>query len=85
MPSPSPEIIQLLSVFSVAFTAPTFAKVMVPIFGTILAHRRPHQTIPRLIQFAELTHFRHTHVGVADDFRPLEADDSPRRSLLSFP
>jgi hypothetical protein len=37
MPSPSVEIIQLLSVFSVAFTAPTFAKVTVLIFGTILA------------------------------------------------
>ena len=37
MPSPSPKIIQLLSVFSVAFTAPTFAKVTVLIFGTILA------------------------------------------------
>jgi len=40
MPSPSPEIIQLLSVFSIAFTAPTFAKVMVLIFGTILAPGR---------------------------------------------
>jgi hypothetical protein len=37
MPSPSPAIIQLLSVFSVAFTAPTFKKAMVLIFGTILA------------------------------------------------
>jgi len=40
MPSPSPEIIQLLSVFSVAFTVPTFAKVLVLIFGTILAPGR---------------------------------------------
>ena len=40
MPSPSPEIIQLLSVFSVAFTAPTFSKVLVLIFGTILAPGR---------------------------------------------
>ncbi len=40
MPSPSPEIIQLLAVFSVAFTAPTFTKVMVLIFGTILAPGR---------------------------------------------
>ena len=40
MPIPSAEIIQLLSVFSVAFTAPTFAKVMVLIFGTILAPGR---------------------------------------------
>jgi hypothetical protein len=40
MPSPSPEIIQLLAMFSVAFTAPTFAKGMVLIFGTILAPGR---------------------------------------------
>jgi hypothetical protein len=40
MPSPSPEIIQLLSVFSIAFTVPTFAKVTVLIFGTILAPGR---------------------------------------------
>ena len=40
MPSPSPEIIQLLSVFSIAFTTPTFAKAMVLIFGTILAPGR---------------------------------------------
>ena len=40
MPSPSQEIIQLLSVFSVAFTAPTFAKVLVLIFGVILAPGR---------------------------------------------
>ncbi len=40
MPSPSPEIIQLLAVFSVAFTAPTFTKVLVLIFGTILAPGR---------------------------------------------
>ena len=40
MPSPSPVIIQLLSVFSVAFTAPTFKKAMVLIFGTILAPGR---------------------------------------------
>jgi hypothetical protein len=40
MPSPSPEIIQLLSVFSIAFTAPTFAKITVLIFGTILAPGR---------------------------------------------
>ena len=40
MHSPSPEIIQLIAVFSVAFTAPTFKKVMVLIFGTILAPGR---------------------------------------------
>jgi hypothetical protein len=40
MPNPSPAIIQLLSVFSVAFTAPTFKKDLVLIFGTILAPGR---------------------------------------------
>lgn len=40
MPSPSPEIIQVLSVFSVAFTAPTFAKVLVLVVGTVLAPGR---------------------------------------------
>jgi len=37
MPSPSPEIIQLLSVFSLALTAPTFAKSLVLVYGAILA------------------------------------------------
>jgi len=40
MLSPSPAIIQLLTVFSVAFTEPTFKKVMILIFGTILAPGR---------------------------------------------
>ena len=40
MPNPSPEIIQLLTVFAVAFTAPTFAKTLVLICGTILAPGR---------------------------------------------
>jgi hypothetical protein len=37
MPHPSPEIIQLLSVFGVALTAPTFAKSLVLVYGAILA------------------------------------------------
>jgi hypothetical protein len=40
MPTPSAEIIQLLSIFASAFTAPTFAKVQVLIYGTILAPGR---------------------------------------------
>jgi len=36
MPTPSPEIIRLLSVFAIAMTAPTFAKALVLIYGTIL-------------------------------------------------
>jgi len=40
MPSPSATIIQLLSMFSAAFTAPTFKKAVVLILGTILAPGR---------------------------------------------
>lgn len=40
MPTPSAEIIQLLSIFASAFTAPTFAKGQVLIYGTILAPGR---------------------------------------------
>lgn len=40
MPTPSPEIIQLLSVFAIAFTAPTWKKALVLLFGTILTPGR---------------------------------------------
>jgi len=40
MPTPSPEVVQLLSVFAIAFTAPTFAKALVLTYGTILAPGR---------------------------------------------
>jgi hypothetical protein len=40
MPSPSPEIIRLLSSFAVAFSVPTFANVIVLVCGTILAPGR---------------------------------------------
>ena len=40
MPTPSAEIIQLLSIFAIAFTVPTFAKVLVLIYGAILAPGR---------------------------------------------
>lgn len=40
MPSPSPEIIPLVSVFATAFTAPTFAKALILLRGTILAPGR---------------------------------------------
>jgi hypothetical protein len=42
-----------------------------------LTHRRPHQAIPRFFQFTEFSDFRHTHIGIADDIRPLEADALP--------
>ncbi len=62
MPSPSGEIIQLLSVFSVAFTAPTFAKVMVLIFGTILAPgRRTVTTALRMMGLGTDRHFSKYH------------------------
>lgn len=40
MPSPSPEIIRLLSTFAAAFSVPTFAKVIVLVCGVILAPGR---------------------------------------------
>ena len=40
MPTPSPEIIQLLSAFASAFTAPTFANALVLVYGAILAPGR---------------------------------------------
>ena len=40
MPSPSQEIIQLLSVFAKAFTMPAFANAIVLLCGTILAPDR---------------------------------------------
>lgn len=40
MPTPSLEITQLLSVFTIAFTAPTWKKALVLLFGTILAPGR---------------------------------------------
>jgi hypothetical protein len=38
--TPSPEIVELLTTFAVAMTAPTFAKLLVLIYGTILAPGR---------------------------------------------
>lgn len=62
MPSPSPEIIQLLSVFSVAFTAPTFAKVLVLIIGTILTPgRRTVTAALRMMGLGNDKHFSNYH------------------------
>ena len=62
MPSPSPEIIQLLAVFSVAFTAPTFTKVLVLIFGTILAPgRRTVTAALRMIGLGEDPNYSKYH------------------------
>jgi hypothetical protein len=40
MPSPSPEIVQLLSAFAVVLTAPTYQKALTLIYGTILSNGR---------------------------------------------
>lgn len=40
MPSPSPEIVQLLSAFAVVFTAPTYRKALTLVYGTILGNGR---------------------------------------------
>jgi len=40
MPTPSPEIIQLLSVFAIAFTGPTFKNMLVLTYGAILTPGR---------------------------------------------
>jgi len=62
MPSPSPAIIQLLSVFSVAFTAPTFKKAMVLIFGTILAPgRRTVTAALRMMGLGEASNYSKYH------------------------
>lgn len=62
MPSPSPEIIQLLSVFSIAFTAPTFAKVLVLIIGTILTPgRRTVTAALRMMGLGSDKHFSNYH------------------------
>jgi len=36
MPTPAPEIVQLLSVFAIAFTAPTWKNAQILLFGAIL-------------------------------------------------
>jgi len=62
MPSPSAEIIQLLSVFSIAFTAPTFAKVLVLIIGTILTPgRRTVTAALRMMGLGSDKHFSNYH------------------------
>jgi hypothetical protein len=62
MPNPSPEIIKLLSVFAVAFRAPTFAKVLVLIHGTILAPgRRTVTAALRAVGLQDEQHFTNYH------------------------
>ena len=62
MPTPSPKIIQLLSVFAIAFTAPTFAKALVLLYGTILAPgRRTVTAALRVMGLAGSKHFTNYH------------------------
>lgn len=62
MSNPSPEIIQLLSFFSVAFTAPTFAKVLILILGTILTPgRRTVTAALRMMGLGNDPHFSNYH------------------------
>jgi hypothetical protein len=62
MPSPSHEIIQLLSVFAKAFTVPTFANALVLLYGTILAPgRRTVAAALRAMGLANCRHFTNYH------------------------
>ena len=62
MPIPSPKVIQLLSVFAIAFTAPTFAKALVLLYGTILAPgRRTVAAALRAVGLADEKHFTNYH------------------------
>ena len=40
MPTPAPEIVQLLSVFAIVFTAPTWKNALILLFGAILTPGR---------------------------------------------
>jgi hypothetical protein len=62
MPSPSQDIIQLLSIFAKAFTVPTFANAMVLLYGTILAPgRRTVAAALRTMGLADNRHFTNYH------------------------
>lgn len=62
MPTPSPKIIQLLSVFAMAFTAPTWARSLVLLYGTILAPgRRTVTAALRVMGLADNNHFTNYH------------------------
>jgi hypothetical protein len=62
MPTPSPEIITILSVFAVAFTAPTYAKLLTLLYGTIMAPgRRTVTAALRMVGLANDKHFTNYH------------------------
>lgn len=62
MPTPSADIIQLLSMFSIAFTDPTFKNMLVLVSGTILAPgRRTVTAALRVMGLAQERHFTNYH------------------------
>lgn len=62
MPTPSTEIISVLSVFAAAFTVPTFAKSLTLLYGTILAPgRRTVTAALRMVGLADDKHFTNYH------------------------
>ena len=62
MPTPPAEIIHLVSTFAVAFTAPTFAKAVILLYGTILAPgRRTVTAALRMMGLADNRHFTNFH------------------------
>ena len=62
MPTPSAEIISVISVFAVAFTVPAFAKSLTPLYGTIMAPgRRTVTAALRMVGLADDKHFTNYH------------------------
>jgi hypothetical protein len=62
MPTPSAEIIQLVSTFAVAFSAPAFAKAVVLLYGTIMAPgRRTVTAALRAVGLPAAAHFTNYH------------------------
>ena len=62
MPTPSREVVQLLSIFAIAFTAPAWAKALVLLYGTILAPgRRTVTAALRAMGLADDEHFTNYH------------------------
>lgn len=62
MPTPSAEIISVLSVFAIAFTAPAYAKSLSLLYGTIMAPgRRTVTAALRMVGLADDKHFTNFH------------------------
>jgi hypothetical protein len=62
MPTPAPEIVQLLSVFAIAFTAPTWKNAQILLFGAILAPgRRTVASVLRVMGLEDDPRFEKYH------------------------